>query len=449
MDRKTVIELFRNIEKSFPVYDWKYGDISLWPIVKKDLFNVWYHNSESAITKSRVQKTNNYWFSIKSLLYTFLLFVRCRKKSILFFGADPHRVQYQGKHINRYFYPLIKDCKLKEYAFVEYGTNLRKDLVYPEGKVISYSYLNEFYRIYVKMFRRSTSRSLYLPDINLVSQELLKIAPEEVEAYFKRLPIRTKSLLTSELTSKFIVKRIQPKEIYELCYYNNELFMLNYVSSKYDIKTFDVQHGGQGALHPMYNFVNTQGLKLNTLPSVFWCWDENNKEILSSMFDNNINHQVVVKGNPWIDFVKKDKVIDFEQATPIVLLTMQEETLDDYILNAIELLAGRAEWWIRFHPRMLGSKTKVSEQLLSHGILKLVEIERANCEALPHLLNKASVHVSKFSGSIIEGRLLDVPTIILEEIGAHTYRDYLNEDDCISLLNPDGNSLSNLIIELC
>ena len=53
------------------------------------------------------------------------------------------------------------------------------------------------------------------------------------------------------------------------------------------------------------------------------------------------------------------------------------------------------------------------------------------------------MHISKFSGSVIESTLMGVPTLVLEEIGNQSFEELIVEGKVIGLAQPDADQITN------
>src|SRR5690606_32455909 len=127
-----------------------------------------------------------------------------------------------------------------------------------------------------------------------------------------------------------------------------------YVANQHNINSYDIQHGGQGSLNFAYNysFIPTNGI--NTLPKIFWCWDKASASNIEKWISKQNYHQVVIKGNLWIQYQLKkgDGQLQFPEEK-IIIYTLQEKELDNFILDAISATPSGYTWWIRLHPRMM------------------------------------------------------------------------------------------------
>lgn len=449
MTRKEVLLLLAYLEKNFPVWDWRYGDMEIWPLIKRDIFFLFFNQKEN--NQSTESKSNGTLIRIYNICNSFLYFlkVKFRKKgkvTTFYCGSAGHRVDFESNFINRYFFPSIQNLKKTEYIQYEYGPVLKNKNYKNEKSII---YASELYTIF-NLFRRFKNQAnLNLFKWDEVHSCILKRSGLDLNTYYKRLPVRLESLMVYADISSFLIKKYQPKEVIGLCYYNNSMFAMHYMANTMGIENFDVQHGGQGSLHSMYTFTNLPNSGSNMIPKTFWCWDEVSAKHIQSWLSSQSYHHVEVYGNPWIEFqLKKFSSQEDLSNQKIILYTLQEKELEEYILEAIKLTPKEFVWWIRLHPRMLDAQAIIESQLESIGCKDKVEISKATNYPLPVLLEKSYVHLSKFSGSIIEAVLVNTPNIIIDEVGLEIYKDYVDNKDASVVLTKNADDLLKSILEI-
>ena len=77
-----------------------------------------------------------------------------------------------------------------------------------------------------------------------------------------------------------------------------------------------------------------------------------------------------------------------------------------------------------------------------------VNIEDATKLPLPGILSKTHIHLSKFSGSVLEAYMMKVKTIILSEIGVKSFPEVINSEYGIVYLKMDSNELIDKIVQM-
>ena len=252
---------------------------------------------------------------------------------------------------------------------------------------------------------------------------------------------------------KSIYKKILLKnnidEVYILCYYVSEMYAMNLATSELDIPSWDIQHGGQGGLHIAYtnfNAIPKTGYKL--LPKKFWAWDTASASEIAKWVSTQEFHDVEAKGNPWIEYCVRRYTAEIDTTKKIILYTMQpigDSLLDPYIIDTIKKTPPDYIWWLRLHPRQLKEKAKLYNLLDKYNLLNRVNIEDATKLPLPGILAKTFIHISKYSGSILEAYMMEVKTIILSSIGVESFPEVANTEYGLIHLEENSNILLNQI----
>lgn len=433
------------MENTLPLYKWKYDDIDIWPLVKKVVFFKW--NSENDVslreasykTAPKLQKQESFT-TIKDIIYKFNNDTKLTKKNILFSGAKGHRIEYGEKFINRYYEPLKEN---NHFLFVEYG-EIDKSKNYPENITEIERYLPYYY---LKYRIQNKKKYLFTPgisDFNVLLKknnlENLTLSENSVLGY--SYPVYLYSQAYAE-----IINKIKPEIIYGLCYYSPAMLGLFHAANKLGVENYDIQHGAQGNLHPMYTYSNFPKKGLNTLPQKFWLWNNDSYNHIKQWLPKEGYHKAAMRGNPWLNFAMNDSNNKILMDEKMILYTMQYPVLDDYILETIQKTSDEYKWWLRLHPRMK-DMVGIYKQLKQFNIEDKVEIKKATELPLPVLLNACSIHVSKYSGSIIEAELLNKHSIILEKVGCDTYKEIINRGNATGLLNPSSDDIIKYILTL-
>lgn len=439
MERREVIARLHDIENRYPVNSWQYEGIDVWPIIKKDIFFSWYDGQVDGL-KGKVQpvkKNNLLSKSIKTLKSFWAWSLFCMKETkpiqVLYCSCRTFRVDWHDQFINRYYFPLIQKGIDSSFKIIEYGPPQKGKQYLLKREII---FIDQFlWAVLLQVKMKSSTRVFYFEALASVQEALQTIYRGDIKHYFQGILNKNMDVQLAYIKIfERCFKKYKPKESIGLCYYNAQMFAMHFVANRYKIPNYDMQHGGQGPLHPMYSFHNPPMKGYNILPKTFWCWDEASKHNIESWAKMQKFHQVECKGNPWIDF-------QLDQADPVlltekkmILYTIQEESLDPYILDAIRETPQEYVWWLRLHPRKQAAKTAIENQLREIGILNQVEIKQATILSLPILLKSAAVHISKFSGSVIEAAQVGTKTIIIDPIGVETYEDYIQNEDAVVCL---------------
>ena len=64
------------------------------------------------------------------------------------------------------------------------------------------------------------------------------------------------------------------------------------------------------------------------------------------------------------------------------------------------------------------------------------------------MLSTAFVHVSKYSGAIIEASQMGVYSIIIDKLGVETFKSFISRGDAFALDNLNSESFNKLLVKI-
>ncbi len=436
MTREEFTVFINFLEKKYPVNEWKIDGVHLWPLIKIKLSFSFHSNSKIPVkdfnSESTILKAKK---AFRGLIeFSKILLKKKAKIPTKLFCLAPHFRYYDGTHyVNRYYNQLIAESKERDCNFLmgEYGNTTneyRKNLDYPD-KTIYFENLK-----YLALFLREFKWKKYSQRIDwLELEEFLAEVKERLDGKTLSKNAILKQFVYVKILKNFYSKILEKKainEVYILCYYVSEMYAMNLAASELNIETWDIQHGGQGSLHMAYtnfNVIPESGYRL--LPRKFWAWDIASAAEISKWVSGQGFHDVEVRGNPWIKYCIQRYTSEIKTSQKIILYTMQpygDVLLDKYILEAIKKTPSDFIWWLRLHPRQLKEKEKLKKLLEEYDLMDCVNIEDATTLPLPGILTQTHIHLSKFSGSILEANIMKVKTIILSDIGVESFPEVVN-----------------------
>lgn len=455
VSREALIDELNAIEERYDVTQWKLGDLHYWPVLKNVIFFSWHQQYERTIeNKKRKQPSFVFklYFKLKQFVSSTLKLCRFiafyyltpkKKTDILFAGTATYRVQFEGKFRNRYFDPIIQSNEALKYLFVEYS-NYKKEQTYP-----NYNNFLRFNSISHPFYTKDNSTSISLhnnKEIIEVSDHFAQILHVSSFSIRKKLINRLKKIQNSARLFTKIFERCQPKAVFGLYYYGDEMYGMNLAASRMGITSIDMQHGGIGTMHPSYTgFKKLPHTGYAILPNYFWCWDDLTANAIKKKNNFHQNHLPIAGGNPWYVYALKNgipKKFAVGTTKRVILYTLQYAHLNDYIIHSIKALNHSFDWYIRMHPRKQHEKPKIIEKLKQHDLMDCVNVDDATSFPLPMLMIQADVHLSKFSGSINEAYELGLPNVIIGETGFRQYSELINKGSMLYYNeNDDYNSL--------
>jgi hypothetical protein len=451
-ERIKLLNKLKEYELTFPVEHWKIEDIHVWPLLKEQIFFSAYNISlkKSSLKSEKKTQQRNLRYLVSKYLklikaFYFLFLLRIKNSKFSFSSASSHRVFYEGDFINKYFYPIMKYLEKKK---LEYNTFEYK---FKSNHKVDSNLIYKLFPIFNKPIQSPESLfndETFLKFLDILSQDN-GIEKKEIK---QKLSNKINMVNSWANLYDYIFKKTDSAYSFGLCYYSDPMFGMNLAAHRNGVISIDMQHGTQGPLHFAYTYHKLPKGGYNTLPHEFWCWDQESASHIQSWISDH--HKVKICGNPWLQFINETYKLNdifLPSDKPLILFTHQplSPALDDYLLETIQLTKDKFNWWIRLHPRISNLERKELVNLIKNwGLNGIIEIEKAGNLPLPYLLNHASIHISKFSGSIIEGVLNNTPTIILEEVGVTSFESYIDGKKTQGLPNPTSNQLVILIDRL-
>lgn len=465
MNREELVAFLNELEDSFPVDKWIVNGIHIWPLLKINLFLKYLFTniekrknaemSEKASGNGIYLKIVTLFKSIRKTLQLISFRRNTTKRVILLSEAPPHYSSWNGKKVNRFFYPLERylDVNYPDYKMSKVGFSGVFDATYHDHSNIlnlsDYYYSFKLLSIFFKKKYRTD-----LPQFTEFAAKLNSKFESFVgneEQLLIDIKRQVRKLDVYQQIFSLLLKKIQPELVFELCYYSEPNFALNIACRNHKIPTIEIQHGGMGPLHICYSgWKKFPENGYQILPDNIWTWDEVSNNLIEDWVKNQDYHKVFLAGMPWIDFLLEDtsSAFKFDSSKGIILYTIQRDYIEDYIYEAIQKTPEKYVWWLRLHPTKLDAKKHIEKQVNTRGLSDKVEISNATSIPLPIILSNCSIHISGYSGSINEAAIMGVKTIILEDIGVEVFQNLVLNGEAISCIGKDANILIEIIINV-
>jgi hypothetical protein len=454
-DPEKVLDRIIEIERKFPVNEWKIQGIEVWPMIRNSL--AYTQRDLSYKTKqmksSSVKRLLQY---VRMLVYlpfqTLVLRSQLKSAKRIFLGAVTHRTTINRKKVNKYFDVAIEDFfKQGDTSIIlDRGTSLDKSEYPNKGVWFSLPLL------YVLTEARKRFAMGREPDYNFdLSQyddfynyivnnfenpHILKTS-FSIHAIKKRMAdfYERKELLKSYLSKSRI------EHVYFLCYYSSLFYPFIAACNELGIKTTDVQHGGMGPGHFAYDRWTSVPKKGYTLlPRNFWTWDNHSQDLINGWALNSTFHRAFSMGTPWINDLSKLSV--YEPAVKdYVLFNMTDEILPSYVVSAMMHFGEKRPWVLRMHPRQLKKRRILQHQIDTYRLQSFVTIENSTEILLNDSLKFSAAFISASSGSIIEGISMGIKPILLPSPGFNYYKHYFTSGILLPLFEENDKALISLL----
>jgi hypothetical protein len=437
------------IETQFEVDSWIVNGIYIWPYVRIELYSLLLKNynlepnTEMSVEKNIIKGATNKLLAkftiVSNLVVGFLnldfFFHSLSKKKLVFFGSHIHRVKHGQEYFNRFFDSMISSYGLEnEIYMVEYQkiyqSNYNSKAIIPLEKLLSDFKL--IAKLNSKFRREKNSYSLenYESFISVLENEienteLLKITVADLIKWSNKI----QNLVG--FYKRFFLK-VKPEKVIFSGYFGRDyLYAAVLAANDLKIITVDFQHGTQSNVHMVFSSWTKMPLEgFNIMPKQYWSWDEKSKIYIDYWAKNTSNIVTKVVGQPYLQYWKQ-KCKNLKSEKKVVLYTLNLMSPSEMFNEALGKLINSLGvlWMIRLHPRNEFGVNDIIKCLDSLGVDKSkYEIHDAKEVPLPEIMSKTSIHITAFSGALIEAKMMGIPTIIIEPIGKEIYNDYIDSE---------------------
>ncbi len=436
-DPERTLNKIVEIEKKFPVQQWRINGVEFWPFIRTSLAYTQRKIIKPKKAKSRVSIYKDLLKRYGKLIARVPFHVWQLKRKLkdakrIFIGAATHRVLVNGIKVNRYFDVAISDFNKNNDTslILDRGTSLNKSL-YPNNE---YWFSLPSVYIYYEFLRRLKIEKANPYRFELQGYEefynyLLENFenPGYLKANFNMKSIQRSMRVFHDRKEylKRLFKESQVKSAYFLCYYSSLYYPLMAAFNELRIRTSDVQHGGMGKGHWSYDsWVNAPAGGYKLLPRFFWTWDSHSADLVNSWAVNTRFHKAIPMGTPWRNDYA-DQVGRLVARNGYILVIMTDVMVEDYILKTVQHLGAGKRWVFRMHPRMVRQRNILDQQLVDYGIAKLATVEDSTQVLLNDSILACSIFISNSSGSVIEAIQAGVTPIMLPSPGIKYYEQYI------------------------
>lgn len=438
-NQEDIKQLIIDLEQEWPVDKWNVNGIDIWPYVRIKIYIHFLNKLFSTSTEDNLRNKDGvkkytllkYFRKSMKLISAFynliFFFLKLKNKKIIFFGAHYHRILHKGEYFNRFYDSMIDSHDLKKDVYmIEY----RKvyDSNYNNKAIINLDKFLGSYKLIMSLLNKSNhQKSIF----NL----------EGYNGFYEALNIRTLSIDKESLLKwsekinilqgfyKRLYKKVKPKKIIFLGYYGlDDLTAAIVFARKLNINTIDLQHGTQINNMAFSNWTKIPNKGFNTIVNEFWTWDEESKKNIDNWANKNNTAKAKVIGQPYISYWThlQSKAVNCNKKILYTLhLSKIEEMLTQDLISLIKKL--NYHWVLRLHPRNSINVEEIENYLLVNEINYKVVVQSSAEVPLPEILSQSILHLTNYSGCLIEARMMNIPTLIINKLGLEIYKQYVDK----------------------
>lgn len=445
--QKDIKQIILSFEEKYPVTTWNINNIDVWPYIR---IKIYIHmlvlmnkqSLKSNIAKEDIKvKSNKLTSLFMEFSYLFLgqfklliFFFRLKQKKLIFFGSHIFRVFQNGCFFNRFYDSMIDYHGIKnEVYMVEYKKIYKpiynqKAIIPLDEYLFHFKKRSKFFRIFKanKNIVRVRDYSSFYSDLSKLEVDLniLRLDRNNLVKWVNKLKL-------SEGYFRKLYKKVKPSKVIFLGYYGlDDIYTALVMANKLGIKTIDFQHGPQTNVHLAYanwNKVPINGF--NTMPMEFWNWDTKSKESIDSWSSKTKAVSTKVVGQPYLGYWmnKISNLRRFNKEVILYSLQTHPFTMETLITPKIVSLIKISElnWVFRLHPRNNLDLNELDRFLKLNKIESKVIIQDAFNTPLPEVMMKSILHLTNYSGCLIEALQLGIPTLLINEVGMEMFKEYL------------------------
>jgi hypothetical protein len=428
------LELVDEIERSFPVNEWRCGDVDLWPLARMDLYldmmsaalpGAWSAPDDRGWLKVLTVLTvplANLWKSRKDLKH----WVAIPRAAHVVILGDGVSLDWDGQGwLDRFSEPLIAALEDRGLAtFSMQGGALRR---LPWARP---TFAANQIAILGAIAARFTKERAKLPGRARVVSFLESRGVAASSLEWGALELRGR--LVSSVASMFerVLRVSKPRMAFVTAWYAGlgPAFVL--ACRRQGVLSVDLQHAPQDGSHKAYGWANLPAEGYSTLPAVFWTWTEADAARIGRWINSTPKrwHQSLHGGHTQLDpFLHDDSETMLGWRAAIDAMVCGPA--DREILVALQPLAGQGaiwsdlaaqiqasppewRWWLRRHPAATAVQDEIFGPLLSLRQPNVL-IDEASRIPLPALLRRVSAIVSLASGAASEAATFGVPALFL------------------------------------
>ncbi len=411
---QTYLSLVDEIERQFPVTQWRYGDVDIWPLARMDLYLELYWQANGDRPENPVRR---YLRKIVRAAGE----IRLRAPSPVtaaFLGNGVSFELVDGSWRDRFCDPLIAAMEERGSSWFLMGSG-EPQRRRPQYRPVHSTHLVEVAGHFGARFLRLP---MELPAHDGVLTVLARSGIVAQSLSVERLVRRARIVSATASAFQRILRRLRPSLGFVVTWYAGlgPAFVL--ACRRERILSVDLQHCPQGLGHKAYRWSALPHDGYSTMPAVFWNWTKAEAAAIDRWAGGLVK--------PWHRGFHGGSLSLAGYHKPDVFVSLAGPRREKEILVALQSLEGHQSiwhrlageiarsppgwrWWIRRHP---AAHPKQDRQY--NGLLQLsgpnVVLGPAADTPLPILLPNMDAVVSLASGTALDASTYGVPALFLD-----------------------------------
>ena len=455
MNTAESIDLLNDLEQRFPVEQWSYRGIELWPILRTNL-GFSFMEGEVVIKSPPRRKQRHPWIEaitprphnisgfLKATLTDFNSIVSPDKRTeAVFFGDNISRIQIRGRYYDRFCDPIIDQYE-KDGIRCEHIEPLRTFKRSPRFRpsiLLSAHILDAIGKYYYQV--PPSTRSSPFPSRDLA--ELFTVARAAAGDISFNAETARRIAETVAYNREIWLRYLsanQARVVYIVEYYNSYGWALCDACHELGIPTVELQHGRQDPQHHAYGRWNKcPSVGYRSLPHTFWSWSAFEQGTIEKWAAKLPKHRSFVGGNPYIESWKlrstplvsnyiaqaRARIPQLSLCSKVVLATPSYQ-IDcvEQMLETIALSPKGWFWLLRLHPMETMEIGRLERSAADRG-LSNVEIKLSTTFPLYCWLSLADAHFTGHSSTVIEARAFGLPSVAIQNHAARVFPEQMAE----------------------
>ena len=441
-------KIINNLESSINLYKYKIFNLCIWPTLRQNIL-LSLEKSWSAKPSLKINDVFKKGGGKLKLFLSFLIinfrslsssvyllaynFIIKKKFDVVFLTAsNAKRAKINELYTDVFCDPIIENLN-KEERFLVLETSNDYKLKKPE----LYSTINIQFVIHTAQILSFILSIFLFPLLIRRVNDILYLVDDHFRRNKIKLIFDMINIKLLNLFFRIIARRFEINSAYINCYYGPQGTALCNVCHEENIKSVDIQHGVQGCYHYAYaKWVNIKNE--NHFPKEFWVWTHKDKEQIDS-WSKDINITAAVTGNQFLqkfssDVINKtltDFVKSYEHKT-IILYTFDKTPKIHKIVKSV-LSNKSLFWFFRFHPNTLEHKKKRMINIFKNS--ENIDFRICNSSSIYELLYLSDFHITEMSSVVIESAFFSKVSIILSNLGAKYYEEYIKDQSAFFIKN--------------